>query len=258
MRALEKLPADRWTTAREFAAALHGGSSAAAPIRCPRPSTTSARWRSSWPRRASAASGGCCRSASCRRPRPCARCSTTGPCWRSAGSTWPTASRSPASRCGAPRRWAPSCHGPTSSERPFLEQLPVRLGGATQTIGAAAASAEDAELLEVPVGSPVLTAERITRSVDDVPVLVSEHVFPAHRTRFAVELPVDDGVAPAGPPPRRRLTAGPTARTPQRRLRGIGDPQGDTNSSKTRRRRISRTTARTTGPRPASVGSSRR
>ena len=30
MRALEKLPADRWGTAREFAEALHGGSSAAA------------------------------------------------------------------------------------------------------------------------------------------------------------------------------------------------------------------------------------
>jgi GntR family transcriptional regulator len=30
-------------------------------------------------------------------------------------------------------------------------------------------------------------------------VLVSEHVFPAHRTRFAVELPVDDGSPdPAG------------------------------------------------------------
>ena len=80
----------------------------------------------------------------------------------------------------------------------FLEQLPGRLGGASQTIGAAAASADDAELLEVPVGSPVLTVERITRSVDDVPVLVSEHVFPAHRTRFAVELPVDDGSLPHG------------------------------------------------------------
>ena len=26
------------------------------------------------------------------------------------------------------------------------------------------------------------------------PVLVSQHVFPAHRMRFAVELPVDDGL----------------------------------------------------------------
>jgi len=76
----------------------------------------------------------------------------------------------------------------------FLEQLPVELGGATQTIGADAASDADAALLGVPPGSPVLVAERITRNVDGRPVLVSEHVFPAHRTRFTVELPVDDGL----------------------------------------------------------------
>jgi len=74
----------------------------------------------------------------------------------------------------------------------FLEQLPVRLGSATQTIGADVAGEGDAGLLDVPVGSPVLVAERITRDRDGRPVLVSEHVFPAHRTRFAVELPVDD------------------------------------------------------------------
>ena len=51
-------------------------------------------------------------------------------------------------------------------------------------------SEADAELLGVPIGSPVLVAERITRSQDGVAVLMSEHVFPAHRTRFAVELPV--------------------------------------------------------------------
>ncbi len=76
----------------------------------------------------------------------------------------------------------------------FLEQLGVGLGGATQTIGADAASESDAALLGVPAGSPVLVAERITRNTDGRPVLVSEHVFPAHRTRFTVELPVDDGL----------------------------------------------------------------
>jgi len=81
----------------------------------------------------------------------------------------------------------------------FLEQLPVRLGGATQTIGADAASTADAELLDVPTGSPVLVAERITRDTADDVVLVSEHVFPAHLTRFVVELPADDGLLePAG------------------------------------------------------------
>jgi len=81
----------------------------------------------------------------------------------------------------------------------FLEQLPVAVGGATQTIGAAAAEQGDADLLGIPVGAPVLVAERTTRSTSGRVVLVSEHVFPAHRTRFVVDLPVDDGSPdPAG------------------------------------------------------------
>lgn len=81
----------------------------------------------------------------------------------------------------------------------FLEQLPVRLGGATQMIGAQVVGDADADLLQVPPGSPVLVAERITRDSSGSPVLVSEHVFPAHRTRFDVELAVDDGsLNPAG------------------------------------------------------------
>ncbi|HPU39726.1 MAG TPA: GntR family transcriptional regulator [Microthrixaceae bacterium] len=81
----------------------------------------------------------------------------------------------------------------------FLEQLPVQLGGATQTIGADAASSSDAELLDIPSGSPVLVAERVTRDAAGDVVLVSEHVFPAHLTRFVVELPADDGlVEPTG------------------------------------------------------------
>lgn len=80
----------------------------------------------------------------------------------------------------------------------FLEQLPVEIGGATQTIGADSAEPADAELLGVPAGSPVLVAERITRTVDSQPILVSELVFPAHRTRFVVDLPADDGRLPEG------------------------------------------------------------
>ncbi len=81
----------------------------------------------------------------------------------------------------------------------FLEQLPVALGGATQMIGAELVGERDAELLSVPMGSPVLVAERITRNADGRPVLVSQHVFPAHRMRFAVDLPIDDGMMqPAG------------------------------------------------------------
>ena len=81
----------------------------------------------------------------------------------------------------------------------FLDQLDVELEGATQTIGAELASAHDAEVLGVPEGSPVLVAERITRATGGAPVLVSRHVFPAHRTQFVVDLPVDDGASlPSG------------------------------------------------------------
>ncbi|MBV8929684.1 MAG: UTRA domain-containing protein, partial [Mycobacteriaceae bacterium] len=73
-----------------------------------------------------------------------------------------------------------------------LEQLPVELGGASQTIGAEVAHGEVASLLEVPAGSPVLVAQRVTRSSAGRPVLVSRHVFPAHRTQFDVELPAAD------------------------------------------------------------------
>jgi GntR family transcriptional regulator len=70
----------------------------------------------------------------------------------------------------------------------FLEQLPVELGGASQTIGARVASAETAALLGIPVGSALLVADRVTRSSLGRPVLVSRHVFAAHRTEFEVEL----------------------------------------------------------------------
>ncbi len=81
----------------------------------------------------------------------------------------------------------------------FYESLPVSVGGATQTIGAAAISDDDAKLLEVPVGSPVLRCQRVTHSVDGRAVLVSEFVFPAHRTEFVVDLPhAEASIAPTG------------------------------------------------------------
>lgn len=100
--------------------------------------------------------------------------------------------------------WCPEALGASLSrndveQSSFYELLDVPLGGAVQTIGAAAASAADAALLEVPVGSPVLRCERVTSAVDGRPVLVSEHVFPAHRTEFVVDLPAADrSMAPSG------------------------------------------------------------
>ena len=82
---------------------------------------------------------------------------------------------------------------------PFYELLDAPLGGAIQTIGAAVVDARDAALLEVPVGSPVLRCERITSDRDGRPVLLSEHVFPAHRTEFVVDLPLaEPSIAPSG------------------------------------------------------------
>ena len=82
---------------------------------------------------------------------------------------------------------------------PFYELVGVPIGSATQTIGAAAAGPEDAALLAVPVGSPVLVCERITRDMHEQPLLVSEHVFPGHRTEFVVELPqAEPSISPSG------------------------------------------------------------
>ena len=82
---------------------------------------------------------------------------------------------------------------------PFYELLDVPLGGAVQTIGAALATPQDAKLLKVPTGSPVLRCERTTSTRDGRAVLLSEHVFPAHRTEFVVDLPMSEpSIAPSG------------------------------------------------------------
>ncbi len=75
--------------------------------------------------------------------------------------------------------------------RPFYELLDIELRGATQTIGADLAERGDAELLAVPVGSPLLKCRRVTTDTSGRPVLMSEHLFPAHRTEFVVDLPND-------------------------------------------------------------------
>lgn len=82
----------------------------------------------------------------------------------------------------------------------FYELLPVDFDHATQTIGAAVADDRDAELLQVPAGSPLLVVERVSIDVDGQQVLRSEHRFPAHLTEFVVDLPFQQGaeLSPAG------------------------------------------------------------
>jgi GntR family transcriptional regulator len=83
--------------------------------------------------------------------------------------------------------------------RPFYELLDFELRGATQTIGADAAESADAALLGVPVGAPLLRCQRVTTDTAGRPVLMSEHLFPAHRTEFVVELPLaEPSTSPAG------------------------------------------------------------
>jgi GntR family transcriptional regulator len=84
-------------------------------------------------------------------------------------------------------------------QAPFYELLDLPLGGAVQTIGATAATEGDAALLDVPTGSPLLRCERITADRGGRVVLVSEHLFPAHRTEFVVDLPLaEPSIAPSG------------------------------------------------------------
>ena len=103
--------------------------------------------------------------------------------------------------------WCPAEFGQHLSradveQHPFYELLDVTLRGATQTIGADGASADEARLLHVPVGAPLLKCQRVTTDESGTPVLVSEHLFPAHRTEFVVDLP---GAAPSTLPSGLRL-----------------------------------------------------
>jgi DNA-binding GntR family transcriptional regulator len=90
--------------------------------------------------------------------------------------------------------WCPADLGANLSRRdveqfPFYELIDVELRGATQTIGADAADAAISRLLNIPVGAPLLRCQRVTTDREGHPVLVSEHLFSAHRTEFVVELP---------------------------------------------------------------------
>jgi GntR family transcriptional regulator len=81
---------------------------------------------------------------------------------------------------------------------PLYELLGVPLGGATQTITAVAASPDDAALLALPAGSPLLRCERTTTDRAGRPVLLSDAVFNPLVTEFVADLPAADHVEPTG------------------------------------------------------------
>jgi GntR family transcriptional regulator len=98
-----------------------------------------------------------------------------------------------------PERYASSLSRDDVEAASFHDLLPVPLTGARQSIGAVAAGRDDAELLGVPAGSPLLRCWRVTWTAGDEPVLLSESVFPAGRTEFVVDLPgAETSMAPAG------------------------------------------------------------
>jgi GntR family transcriptional regulator len=100
--------------------------------------------------------------------------------------------------------WCPAALGRRLSRddverKPFYELLDIDLRGATQTIGADSAEPSDAALLGVQVGAPLLRCRRVTTDLTGRPILVSEHLFPAHRTEFVVDLPLaEPSISPAG------------------------------------------------------------
>lgn len=100
--------------------------------------------------------------------------------------------------------WCPADLAATFSRRdverrPFYELLDIELRGATQTIGADLASADDATLLGVPKGAPLLRCQRVTTDQSGRAVLLSEHLFAAHRTEFVVDLPqAEPSMTPSG------------------------------------------------------------
>lgn len=85
-------------------------------------------------------------------------------------------------------------------ESTFVDLLADRLGQATQIISAVAADSEAAACLAVEVGSPLLRVRRVTADLTGGNALVSEHLYPAHRTEFEVTLK-----SPAGSPTGLRL-----------------------------------------------------
>lgn len=80
-------------------------------------------------------------------------------------------------------------------ESTFVDLLHPLLGQATQVIGAVAATDDTASALQVDQGSPLLRVRRVTLKTSGETALVSEHLYPAHRTEFEVTLTNPSAIA---------------------------------------------------------------
>ena len=80
----------------------------------------------------------------------------------------------------------------------LYELLPTTLGGASQVISAVPANADDAGLLGLPTGTPLLRAERTTHDTIGTAVLLSEAVFNPLLTELVVDLPPTGEAEPTG------------------------------------------------------------
>ena len=84
-------------------------------------------------------------------------------------------------------------------EVPAVLAVSVPEGGEGEVLVVLNAPGAPSELLQVPVGSPVLVCERVTAEEGGRAVLIGEYVFPAHRTEFIVDLAHPEAsIAPGG------------------------------------------------------------
>lgn len=112
--------------------------------------------------------------------------------------------------------WTPAALGAALSradvERAtFYDLLPlhgVQLRSAVQTITASVASAEDAKILRISRGAPLLACRRLTRDIGGAPAILADHRYAAHRTVFEVEFPSVSATAGEGPSGLRLVNGG--------------------------------------------------
>jgi len=83
-----------------------------------------------------------------------------------------------------------------------LRRHGVELVDIRQSITASLADEEEAGLLEVVPGSPIMVLDQVTTGSGGAPVKFSEHRYPAHRVRLDVRFP---GAAATAEPPGLRL-----------------------------------------------------